>query len=77
MDYLYDTLYSYKLGFFFPLFRAAPLAQEVPRLEVELELHLLAAYATVTAMPDPILICDLHDSSQQCRILNPLCEARD
>ena len=26
----------------------------------------------LTAMPDPSRICDLHHSSQQCQILNPL-----
>ena len=47
---------------------------EVSRLEVETELQLLA-YTTATAMPDPCLMCDLHHSSQQCWILNPLSEA--
>ena len=28
-------------------------------------------------MLDPSCVCDLHHSSQQCRILNPLSEARD
>ena len=28
-------------------------------------------------MADPICVCDLHHSSQQCRILNPLSETRD
>ena len=49
---------------------------EVPRLEVKLELHLLA-YTTATAMQDPSCICDLHHSSQQHWILNPLSKARD
>ena len=49
---------------------------EVPRLGVESELQ-VPAYATDTAMWDPSGICDLHCSSQQCRILNPLSEARD
>ena len=35
----------------------------------------MPAYATATAMADPSL-CDLHHSSQQRRILNPLSEAR-
>ena len=35
------------------------------------------AYARATAMPDPSHIGDLHHSSQQRRILNPLREARD
>ena len=30
-----------------------------------------------TATPDPSQVCDLHHSSQQCQILNPLSEARD
>ena len=49
---------------------------EVPRLGVEFELQ-LPAYATATATQDPGLICDLHHSSHQCQILNPLSEARD
>ena len=35
----------------------------------------LLAYATATQ--DPSCVCDLHHSSQQCRILNPRSEARD
>ena len=49
---------------------------EVPRLGVELELQMLA-YTTATATWDPSHVCDLYHSSQQCRILNPLSEARD
>ena len=49
---------------------------EVPRLGVQLELQLLA-YATATSTQDPSCVCDLHHSSQQCQILNPLSEARD
>ena len=52
---------------------------EVPRLEVELELQ-LTAYTTAythTATWDPSCIYDLHHSSWQCQILNPLREARD
>ena len=49
---------------------------EVPRLGVKSELRLLA-YTTATATPDPSHICDLHYSSWQCGILNPLSEARD
>ena len=49
---------------------------EVPSLEIELELQ-LPAYTTATAMPDPSHVCDLHHSSWQHRILNPLSEARD
>ena len=49
---------------------------EVPRLGVEKELQLMA-YAAVTAMPGLSHICNLHLSSCQCQILNPLSEARD
>ena len=49
---------------------------DVPRLGVESELQ-LPAYSTATAMLDPSLICDLHHSSRQHRILNPLSKARD
>ena len=49
---------------------------EVPRLGVEPEMQLWA-YVTATAMWDPSHICDLHHSSQQWQILNPLSEPRD
>ena len=49
---------------------------EFLRLGVKLELQLLA-YTTATAMPDPRRIYDLHHSSEQSQILNPLSEARD
>ena len=48
---------------------------EVPSLGVESELQ-LPACATPTAMRDPNLVCDLHHSSWQLWILNPLSEAR-
>ena len=44
---------------------------EVPRLGAEWELQ-LQAYTTATATPDPSCVCDLHHSSRQCQILNPL-----
>ena len=54
------------------------MAYEVPRLGVELELKLPAyATATATAARDLSCVCDLHHSSQQRQILNPLGEARD
>ena len=49
---------------------------EVPRLGVELELQLLA-YTTATAMWDLSHVCDLHHSSWQCQIPDPLSKARD
>ena len=42
---------------------------------VELELQPLA-YATAIAEPD-LSTCNLHHSSHQCQILNPLSKARD
>ena len=49
---------------------------EVPRLGVEQEPQLLA-YATATATPDQSCTCDLHHSSWQHWILNPLSGAMD
>ena len=61
---------------FFFLLQAYLWHMEVPRLGMELKLQLLA-YATGTAMPDLSQVFDLHHSSWQCQILNPLSEARD
>ena len=47
---------------------------EVSRLGVELELQLMA---TATAMQDLSCVCDLHQTSWQCGMLNPLSKARD
>ena len=47
---------------------------EVPRLESELQ---MLANATATAMWDPSQVCNLHQSSQQCWIPDPLSKARD
>ena len=49
---------------------------EVSGLEVKLELQ-LPAYGTATATQDPSQVWDLHDSSWQHRVPNPLGEARD
>ena len=49
---------------------------EVAGLGVESELQ-PPAYATATAMPDPSRSCELHHSSWQHWILNPLSEGRD
>ena len=61
---------------FFFLFFLGPHSwhMQVPRLGAEWELQLLA-YATATW--DPSHVCDLHHSSQQRWILNPLSKARD
>ena len=49
---------------------------EIPRLGVELELQ-LPVYTTATAIWDLSRVCNLHHSSWQRRILNPLSKARD
>ena len=49
---------------------------EVPRLGVESKLQ-LPACTTATTNQDLSSICNLHHSSQQCKILNPLSEVRD
>ena len=69
------------LSFYFISFHVSFLAlylrhMDVPRLEVKSELQ-LPAYTTTTATPDPSHICDLHHSSWQHQILNPLSKARD
>ena len=65
-----------RIFFFFVFSGPCPQHMEVPRLGVNSELQ-LPAYTTTTAMQDPSHICDLHQSSQQHRILKPLSEARD
>ena len=61
---------------FLPFFGLLPRHMEVPRLGVELELQLMAS-ATATVTQDLICVCNLHHSSQQCWILNPLSKTRD
>ena len=71
------------IRFYFCLLGLHLRHMEVPRLEVKLvklELQVPAytiATATVTARPDPNHVYDLHHSSQQCWIFNPLSKARD
>ena len=62
--------------FLFSFFRAAPAAYGSSQARVELELQ-LPAYITTTAIPDLSHVCDLHCSSRQNQILNPLSGARD
>ena len=59
--------------FFFFFLGLHPRHMEVPRLEVEQELQLLA-YTTATAIPDLSCICNLNHSSWQCQIPNLLSE---
>ena len=64
------------LFFFSFLLGPHPWHKEVPRRGVQLEIQQLA-YTRATAKRDPSRVCDLHHSSGQRRILNPLSEARD
>ena len=48
-----------------------PQHMEVPRIGVELKLQ-RPTYTTATATRGPSLVLDLHHSSWQCWILNPL-----
>ena len=66
--------YSCKNLFFF--LGPYPQPMEVPRLGIEQELQ-LPACTTATAMQSLSHVYDLHHSSLQCRILNPLREAKD
>ena len=60
------------------IFLSGPYSQhmEVPRVGVKSELQLLA-YIIATAKDMSQIFCDLHHSSWQHQILNPLNEARD
>ena len=60
----------------FSFLESHPWHMEVPRLGFKSKLQ-LPAYTTAAATPDLSRICDLHHSSQQRRILNPLSKARD
>ena len=75
---MFDLKFNYLLNIIFFCFILGPQLQhmEAPRLEVEMELQ-LPAYTTATATQAPSGDCDLHHSSWQCGILNPLSEARD
>ena len=60
------------------LFKATPMpyGDSQARGQIGATAVSLLHNATVTAMPDLSLICDLHHSLQQHRILNLLSEAR-
>ena len=62
--------------FFLVLLGLHELHKEVPRLRTDSELQ-LPGYTTTTATRDQSHICELHHSSRQRQILNPLGKARD
>ena len=68
----YFILYLFIYFLSFVLFRSAPVAYGGPQARGS-----NLAYTTATAMPKPSLNCNLHHSSGQRRVLNPLSEARD
>ena len=61
---------------FFAFLGPHPQHMEVPRLGAEAELQ-WPVYATATVTPGPSSVCDLHHSSQQRGVLNPLSKARE
>ena len=69
-EFLFIYLVSYLL------FRAVPAAYGSSQVRLELELQ-LPVCTTAIATWDPSCICDLHHSSRQRWILNPLSEDRD
>ena len=72
----FDFCFLVFLFLFFCLFRATPVAYGGSQARVYLELQ-LPVYTTATATWDLSRICNLHQSSRQHQILNPLSEARD
>ena len=68
--------FSVLIFFFFSFLGLNPWHMKVPRPGIKSELQ-LPAYTTATAMQDLSHVCDLHHSSQQGQILNPLSKARD
>ena len=75
-DSLVYLFIYYNHYYYFCFWGPHPWHMEVPRLGVKLELQ-LPPYTTATVTLDPDCICDLHHSSGQCQILNPLSKARD
>ena len=68
------TFYKTSILFCFLLFRVAPTAYGSFQTRGQMQ---LPAYATAAVKPYPSCICNLHHSSQQCQIPEPLSEARD
>ena len=67
----------YLFTYLFLLFRAACAAHGGSHARGWIGTAATVAYTTATTMPDPSHICNLHHSSWQHCILNPLSEARD
>ena len=71
-------IFQMSFFFFFSLFFLGPhlLHKEVSRLGDRSELQ-PAAYAAATGKQDTSHVCNLHHSSRQYQILNPMSKARD
>ena len=76
--YLYGKMSIFQLdfGFFFCFLGLHVQHVEVPKLQVESELQLLAC-STASGTWNPSHVCNPHCSSQQCWILNPLSKTRN
>ena len=74
MSVSYFTPNPSDVSFFLYYFRLPSVVYESSRAR---SLIGAAAGAYATATPDPSCICDLHHSSEQHQIFNPLSEARD
>ena len=76
-NHIFKVLIKLKYFLFFFCFLGPHLWHvEVPRLGAKEELE-LPADATATATWEPSHVCDLHHSSRQRQIPDPLSEARD
>ena len=75
-SFFFSFLFFFSFFFFFCFLGLHPEHMEIPRLVVESELQ-LPAYITATATRDPSHVCDLHHSSGQHQIPDPLNKTRD
>ena len=73
---LTDTMLGFFVFRLFCLFRAVPTAYGSYQARGPIR-AVAAGVPTATATQDPSLVCNLHHSSGQRRILNPLSEVRD
>ena len=72
----YSKLYIEFYIFFKFYFRATPMAYGSSQARVPVG-AVAATLCIATATTDLNLVCDLHHSSWQCQILNPLSKARE
>ena len=72
----YNSTCNFPLKSIFCLFRVEPMAYRSSQARGQFG-GVVLAYTTATEMQDLSRVCDLHHSSWQHQILNPLSEARD